>query len=149
MFTKRNTYIVLGIFLILTGLMSFISGLGALRIIVAILALAAGIMILISTPGVSNNIGWILAAIYLIMVGLTGLVDLSFSGMGTIMGILAMAAGVVLLIGWPGFSHHVGFILFCVWLILVGLARLVGLGDISIVSAIIAIASGILIILNE
>ena len=149
MFSERITYVVLGIFLILTGLMSFISGLGALSIITAILALAAGILILVTTPGVSNRIGWILAAIYLIVVGLIGLISFSFSGLSTIMAILAIAAGVVLLFGWPGFSHHIGFILFCVWLILVGLARLVSLGDISIIIAIVAIASGILLILDE
>jgi len=149
MFSERTTYVVLGIFLILTGLMSFVSGLGALSIIAAILALAAGILILVTTPGLSNNIGWILAAIYLIMLGLSGLANFSFSGMGTIMAVVAIAAGVVLLIGWPGFSHHIGFILFCIWLILVGLTRLISLGDFSVVAAVIAMASGILMILDE
>ncbi len=149
MFSERITYVVLGVFLILTGLLSFISGLGALSVVAAVLALAAGILILVTTPGVSNNIGWILAAIYLIVVGLSGLIDFSFSGMSTVMAVLAIAAGVVLLIGWPGFSHHIGFILFCVWLILVGLTRLVSLGDFSIVTAVIALASGILMILDE
>jgi len=149
MFRERTTYVVLGLFLILTGLMSFISGLGALSVIAAVLALAAGILILVTTPGISNNIGWILAAIYLIVLGLTGLIDFSFSGMNILMAVLAIASGVVLLIGSPGFSHHVGFILFCVWLILVGLNRLVSLGDFSIVTAIIAIGSGILLILDE
>lgn len=149
MFSERLTYIVLGIFLILTGLMSFISGVGALSIIIIILALAAGILILVTTPGVSNHIGWVLAAIYLIVLGLIGLINFSFSGLSTIMAILAIAAGVVLLIGWPGFSHHVGFILFCAWLILVGLTRLVSLGDFSIVTAIVAITSGVLVIFDE
>lgn len=149
MFSERITYIFLGIFLILTGLMSLITGLGALGIVAALLALAAGILILITTPGISNHIGWILAAIYLIILGLMGLVNFSFSGMSTIMAILAIAAGVMLLIGWPGFKHHVGFILFCVWLILVGLTRLVNLGGIGTITAIIAIASGVLMILDE
>jgi hypothetical protein len=149
MFNKRTTYVVLGIFLILTGLMSFVSGLGVLSIIAAILALAAGILILVKTPGLSNNIGWILAAVYLILVGLSGLVNFSFSGMGVMMAVLAIIAGVVLLIDWPGFSHHTGFILFCIWLILVGLTGLVSLADLSVVTAIIAIASGILMILKE
>jgi len=130
MFNKRTTYVVLGIFLILTGLMSFVSGLGVLSIIAAILALAAGILILVKTPGLSNNIGWILAAVYLILVGLSGLVNFSFSGMGVMMAVLAIIAGVVLLIDWPGFSHHTG-------------------SDLSVVTAIIAIASGILMILKE
>lgn len=149
MFSERTTYVVLGIFLILTGLMSFISGLGASSILAAILSLSAGILILVKTPGISKNIGWILAGIYLIMLGVNGLIDFSFSGMSIIMAVLAIAAGVVLLIGWRGFSHHVGFILFCVWLILMGLARLVSFGNFSMITAIIAIASGILMILNE
>ena len=149
MFSERMTYVVLGIFLILTGLISFISGLGALSIVTAVLALAAGILILVTTPGISNKVGWILAAVYLIVLGLTGLVDFTFSGMNLMMAVLAIASGVVLLAGWPGFSHHIGFILFSGWLILVGLTRLVSLGEVTIVTAIIAIASGILLILDE
>ena len=149
MFSERLTYIVLGIFLVLTGLMSFISGVSALSVIIAILALAAGILILVTTPGVSNNIGWVMTAIYLIVLGLIGLINFSFSGLSTIMAILSIAAGVILLIGWPGFSHHVGFILFCAWLILVGLTQLVSLGNFSNVTAIQAIVSGVLVILDE
>ena len=149
MSSERLTYLVLGSFLVATGLMSFISGLGALSIIIAILALASGILILVTTPGVSNNIGWVMAAIYLIVLGLISLINFSFSGLSPIMAILAIASGVVLLIGWPGFRHHVGFILFCAWLILVGLSRLVSLGDFSIVTAIVAIVSGVLVILDE
>ena len=149
MFSERLTYIVLGIFLVLTGLMSFISGVSALSVIIAILALAAGILILVKTPGVSNNIGWVMTAIYLIVLGLIGLINFSFSGLSTIMAILSIAAGVILLIGWPGFSHHVGFILFCAWLILVGLTQLVSLGNFSNVTAIQAIVSGVLVILDE
>jgi hypothetical protein len=149
MVNERLTYVILGIFLILTGLMGFISGMGALGVVAAILALAAGILILVTTPGLSHHIGWILAAIYLILVGLSGLIGFSFNGMSLIMAILAIAGGVVLLAGWPGFRHHIGFVLFCVWLILVGLTRLVALGEFSIVTAVFAIASGILMILNE
>lgn len=149
MLSKRLTYVVLGIFLILTGLLHFISGMGFLNIISAILALASGILILVTSPDISKRTGWILAAIYLILLGLSGVINFSFSGISIVMAILAIAAGVVFLIGWPGFSHHIGFFLFCVWLILVGLALLVSLGGLGVIIAIIAIASGILMILNE
>ncbi len=145
----RLTYVVLGIFLILTGLAALITGMSGLGIVISILALAAGILILIAKPGVSNYIGWIVAAGYLILLGLTGVVNISFAGMGTVMAVLAIVAGVVLLISWPGFKHNIGFLLFCLWLILVGLTGLVSLGNLSVVLAVVALASGVLLILNE
>ncbi len=147
---ERLTYIILGLFLILSGLTALISGLGGIGIIIQILALAAGILILISSPGISYSIGWVVTAIYLIIRGLAGLLDFSFNGMGTIMAILALAAGVLLLIRFPGFRHHIGFTLFCAWLILVGITGLLSIGGaVSTIIAILAIASGVLMILNE
>lgn len=145
----RLTFVVLGIFLILTGLAAFVEGLSALAIVIAILALAAGILILISRPGISMFAGWVLAAIYLILWGLVGIADFGFDGIDIVMAILALAAGVVLLVRWPGFRKHIGFLLFCIWLILVGLVALTGITGLSLVIAVIAIAAGILMILNE
>jgi len=47
----------------------------------------------------TNNLGMLLLAIWLILYGLTGLLGLSFSGLGVIMAILALAAGILILIG--------------------------------------------------
>ena len=47
----------------------------------------------------TRNLGMLLLAIWLILTGLMPLLNLSFSGVGTLMGILAIAAGVLLLIG--------------------------------------------------
>ena len=47
----------------------------------------------------TRNLGMLLLAIWLILGGLTPLLNLSFSGLGTVMAILAIAAGVLLLIG--------------------------------------------------
>ena len=47
----------------------------------------------------TRNLGMLLLAIWLILSGLMPLLNLSFSGVGTIMGILAIAAGVLILIG--------------------------------------------------
>jgi hypothetical protein len=48
---------------------------------------------------VTRNLGMLLLAIWLIVTGLVPLLDLSFSGYGTVMAILAVAAGVLLATG--------------------------------------------------
>jgi hypothetical protein len=48
---------------------------------------------------VTRNLGMLLLAIWLILTGLMPLLNLSFQGVGTIMAILAIASGVLLLIG--------------------------------------------------
>ena len=47
----------------------------------------------------TRNIGMLLLAVWLILTGLVPLLSLSFSGLGTIMAILAVAAGVLILVG--------------------------------------------------
>jgi hypothetical protein len=46
-----------------------------------------------------KNIGLLLLAIWLILTGLIALFSLSFNGLGIIMGLLAIAAGIFILIG--------------------------------------------------
>lgn len=46
----------------------------------------------------NKNLGMLLLSIYLILVGLVYLLKLSFSGLGIIMGVLALAAGVIILL---------------------------------------------------
>ena len=46
----------------------------------------------------THNWGMLLLAIWLILYGLTALLGLSFSGLGVIMAILAIAAGVLILL---------------------------------------------------
>jgi hypothetical protein len=144
----KLTILVLGAFLVLSGLAGLVSGLGGLGLVTAILAVAAGVLILAYTPGVSFRIGWLLAAIYLIIYGLANILSFSFSGMGTIMAILALAAGVLLLIRMGKVLARFGYLLFFIWLILVGLVALVSLGPLGIVIDIIALVAGILIIVG-
>jgi hypothetical protein len=47
----------------------------------------------------TKNIGMLLLAIWLILYGLIALFSLSFNGLGIIMGLLAIAAGIFILIG--------------------------------------------------
>jgi hypothetical protein len=49
--------------------------------------------------GLTKNIGMILLAIWLILSGLIPLLNLSFSGLGMLLAILAIAAGVFIVIG--------------------------------------------------
>lgn len=48
---------------------------------------------------ITRNIGFLLLAIWLILSGLIALFSLSFTGLGLIMGLLAIAAGIFILIG--------------------------------------------------
>jgi hypothetical protein len=47
---------------------------------------------------VTHNIGFLLLAIWLILYGLIALLSLSFAGLGVIMAILAIAAGIFILL---------------------------------------------------
>ena len=46
----------------------------------------------------TRNIGMLLLAIWLILTGLIALLNLSFAGLGLIMGLLAIAAGIFILL---------------------------------------------------
>ncbi len=48
---------------------------------------------------ITRNIGMLLLAIWLIATGLISILSLSFSGLGVIMAILAIAAGIFILLG--------------------------------------------------
>jgi hypothetical protein len=48
---------------------------------------------------VTKNLGMLLLGIWLIATGLIPLLNLSFSGLGTVMAILAIAAGALILVG--------------------------------------------------
>ncbi len=47
----------------------------------------------------TRNIGMLLLAIWLILTGLIALFGISFNGLGIIMGVLAIAAGIFILLG--------------------------------------------------
>jgi hypothetical protein len=47
----------------------------------------------------TRNVGMFLLAIWLVLTGLVPLLNLSFSGLGTVMAILAIAAGVLIAVG--------------------------------------------------
>ncbi len=48
---------------------------------------------------INRNLGMLLLAIWLVLEGLVSLLGLTFSGIGPLLGILALAAGVAILLG--------------------------------------------------
>jgi hypothetical protein len=48
---------------------------------------------------VTKNLGMLLLSIWLIVSGLISLLNLSFSGLGTLMAIVAIAAGALIIVG--------------------------------------------------
>ena len=48
---------------------------------------------------ITRNVGMLLLAVWLILTGLIPLLQFSFSGLGSVMAILAIAAGVFIILG--------------------------------------------------
>ncbi len=114
---------------------------------------------------ISSNLGMILLAIWLILTGLLPLLRISIPGGETLLAILAIAAGVLILLGpsrlaggfrsgratgarWTG---NWGMILLGIWLILAGLLPLLGLSIPAgaTILALLAVAAGVLILLGR
>jgi hypothetical protein len=109
---------------------------------------------------ISTNLGMILLAIWLILTGLLPLLRISIPGIETLLAILAIAAGILILLGPSrlagGFksmkvTRSWGMILLGIWLILVGLLPLLGLSIPAgaTILAILAVAAGVLILLGR
>jgi hypothetical protein len=97
--TKDVGVILLAIWLIFTGLFSLLPlRFGGLEVVTAALALAAGAILLFSSGYIKARIGIILLSLWLILTALMTLVALSFNRSSLIMGIIAIAAGALLLI---------------------------------------------------
>lgn len=99
---KRWGIVLLSIWLILTGLLPLLDlNFPGSGIVLAVLALAAGILLILGgrKPKFRENLGILLLGIWLIVRGLFSLLDLSFTGTGTLLAVLAIAAGVLLLLG--------------------------------------------------
>jgi hypothetical protein len=148
--------ILFGVWLLLSGLLPLlgvqISGSGT---VLALLAVAAGVLNLL---GISRQ-DWIkekamlLLGIWLLAIGLIGLLDLSFSNSDTFLSILAVAAGGLLLLELRDkvFSEELGWIAAGAWLVLWGLIPLLGLRFDSgeMVLNVLAVVAGALILLGR
>lgn len=149
---KRTALIVLSIWLILAGFFGIaafsFSGLG---LILNILAIAAGVLILLQGRSWTADIGMILLGIWLVATGLLGLIDLNIPGIGLVLNILVIVAGVLILLKADNWSEKIGMILLGIWLVATGLLSLINLGiqGIDLVLNILAIAAGVLILMKE
>ncbi|OGO34200.1 MAG: hypothetical protein A2Z16_06420 [Chloroflexi bacterium RBG_16_54_18] len=100
-----------------------------------------------------RNFGMILLAIWLILYGAIPLIGISIPSADLILAILAVAAGLLILLGQRRFHFkgNFGFLLLAVWLILVGLLQLINIGfpASGTVTAILAIAAGVFLLIRR
>jgi len=94
-------WILLAIWLIASGLIALLG----IRIpngemLLGLLAIAAGILMLLGQRKLKfkGNLGLLLLSVWLIVSGLIPLIHLSFAALGVIMAVLALAAGILLLL---------------------------------------------------
>ncbi|HHS12686.1 MAG TPA: hypothetical protein ENN03_02830 [bacterium] len=93
--------LLLGIFLIISGVfVLFTINFSAYGIIMGILAIVVAVFLFLGFKGkkLMDNIAPLLLAVYFILHGLSLLIKLSFAGMDIIMAIIAIIAGILLLI---------------------------------------------------
>jgi hypothetical protein len=99
-----------------------------------------------------KNLGLILLGIWLILRGLLALIDASFPGLGLILDILAIVAGLLILFGLRSASlskpRDLGELLLGIWLVLSAALSLLnaGIAGAGLVLDILAIAAGGLIL---
>jgi hypothetical protein len=101
----------------------------------------------------SARLGGILLSIWLIATGVLPLLNISFPAAGTVLALLAIAAGVLLLLqgGRIRLTNNLGTLLLSIWLIASGLLSLldVSFPGQAIVLAVLAIATGVLLLLRR
>ena len=95
-------FLLLSVWLIATGLLPLLKiSLPHGTIILAVLAVAAGALLLIGTSGtrITSHLGALLLSIWLLVQGAIQLLQVSFPQMGLVMAVLAVAAGTLMLVG--------------------------------------------------
>ncbi len=97
---KLGTFL-LALWLILTGLVTLTNlNIPSGQTVLAIIAIVAGILIFLEIRAApTKNLGRLLLAIYLVLLGIIPLLAISFPASGTVLAVLALAAGVLLLLG--------------------------------------------------
>jgi hypothetical protein len=102
---KNAGVVLLSIWLVLTGLIELIGlNFANLGQLMGLLALVAGVVIVLDSSNLlrgkksNRRVGWILLGAWLILTGLLALVDMAFAGLTLLLGLLALAAGVLILL---------------------------------------------------
>ena len=91
--------LLLGIWLILTGLLSLLNiYVPILANLLPLLALVAGILILLGSAKLTKSLGFVLLGIWLILRGLSPFLYVGIPYFGVFIDLLALAAGVLILL---------------------------------------------------
>ena len=154
---KGWNLILLAIWLIATGLAVLLKfEFSGMVTIFAIVQIAAGVLLLLAgkKDQLFSKIAGIFLAIWLIADGLGKIIKFDFSGKEIVLGILAIVAAVLIVIGMKKgeWSKHLGGLLLAIWLIFTGLIPAivtVNFSAMPIIMAILVIASGILLLLKR
>lgn len=97
--TKRLAMLLLSIWLIVSGLFSVADvGFQDASLILDLLAMAAGGVILLQWDSWSAKMGMILLGAWLVAQGLVGLLPMTIQGVDMILGLAALAAGILILL---------------------------------------------------
>jgi hypothetical protein len=100
-----------------------------------------------------SNIGILLLAIWLILQGIIPLLGIRIPSEDVILGILAIAAGVLLLLPQRKmrFTGNLGMLLLSIWLIVLGVIQVLQINfpASTTILAILAIAAGVLLLLKR
>ncbi len=99
----------------------------------------------------TRNLGAVVLGVWLILAGLVPLLGVRFPAYDVVMALLAVAAGILILVGPIKFRRSLGAILLAVWLILQGLLPLLSIHipNGSLLLDLLAIAAGVLILLGS
>jgi hypothetical protein len=153
---KNLGFTLLAIWLIALGALGLFSfGVSSAGTLLSILAIATGALLLWDVRGAKLNkhLGNLLLGIYLVLYGALPLLRIGFPASDLIMAVLAIAAGVLLLLNRRGktWRKNLGMLLLSVWLILTGALPLLRIGFplLGTLMAILAIASGVLLLLRR
>lgn len=150
--------ILLGVWLIVTGLVALLNlTVAGLGLLLAVLAILAGLLILIGwgrkRVRYPSEVGLLLLAVWLILVGIVSLLGASLPGLGLVLDLLALVAGVLLLFGLrsPSPAGRVGMAFLALWLILSSLMSLLGASfpGSGVLLALLALVAGFLILLTR
>jgi hypothetical protein len=97
---KIGTFL-LAVWLILYGVLPLLNlNLPSTDMVMAILAIMAGVFILLDIrQKPTKNLGRLVLSIFLILVGLIPLLGITFPAEGMVVGVIAMVAGILLLLG--------------------------------------------------
>lgn len=98
---KRLAMTLLAVWLLIVGLEELIGfSFPAQNVILSLLALAAGVLLLLGEgkPFPINNWGIFLLGVYLALLGLLQLFTIRFNNSGTPLALLALAAGILILL---------------------------------------------------